>query len=238
MTRLQAELHRLYFPPAGPIEAAAAASLLDPEGRVRVALLALTGPADWTLLSTVWRGVQAELELPAPAIAVAGQGGYQLWFSFVEPTALGLAKSFVEALQLRYLGGVASGRVSTLAPCRADLPPRQMDVQQDFWSAFVAPDLAPVFAAEPWLDIPPSPEGQADLLCRLESIKPAALQLALSRLGVQVFSPPSLLAEPAGTATATASLDPTSFLLKVMNDESVAMALRIEAAKALLQAKK
>ena len=32
---------------------------------------------------------------------------------------------------------------------------------------FVAPDLAALFADEPWLDLPPSSDAQADLLARL-----------------------------------------------------------------------
>ena len=48
-------------------------------------VLELTGPADWDVLSAVWRGVQADLELPAPAIAVSGTDGLQLWFSLEAP---------------------------------------------------------------------------------------------------------------------------------------------------------
>lgn len=239
MTRLQSELHRLFFalPPS-----LAGHGLSPAEARVRIVVLALARPADWALMSQLWRGVQADLELPAPAIAVSGTDGYLLCFSFAEPLPPLQARAFAEALCLRYWGEVAKERMGITLPGSAALPPQQVDAAQDLWSAFVAPDLAPVFAAEPWLDIPPSPEGQADLLCRLESIKPAALQLALQRLPAPALSPPPplevppLATEPG--AARSASLDPSSFLLKVMNDESVAMALRIEAAKALLQAKK
>jgi len=86
----------------------------------------------------------------------------------------------------------------------------------------VAPDLAPVFAEEPWLDTPPGEEGQADLLARLQSIKSAALP-----------GPAAAAAAGATPAPATNS-DPKRFLLEVMNDASVPLALRIEAAKALL----
>jgi hypothetical protein len=213
---------------------------MDIAGPVRSVVLELARPADWTLMGKVWRGVQADLALPAPAIAVSGVDGYQLYFSFAEPLPQMQAQEFAEALRLRYLDDVARGRIGICSPGGAALPPRQTDEQQDLWSAFVAPDLAPVFAAEPWLDIPPSPEGQADLLCRLDSIKPAALRLALQGLGATAHALPPSVNEPAPTAHAPAassaapSLDPKSFLLKVMNDETVEMALRIEAAKALL----
>ncbi|WP_310387749.1 hypothetical protein [Roseateles sp.] len=237
MNRLHAELHRLYASHAlatGTV-APAATSLVDAGGCLRAALLELAGPADWTALSALWRGVQADLDLPAPAIAVTGVDGYQLWFSFAEPLPLAQASAFVEALRRRYLADVAPQRLRLMAPqalFMAMLPPRQTQVGSEHWSAFVAPDLAPVFAAEPWLDVPPSPEGQADLLCRLESIRPADLRAALLRLGAAASAAPS------SAPSFAASLDPESFLLKVINDESVAMVLRIDAAKALLQAKK
>ncbi|MCV2370756.1 hypothetical protein [Roseateles oligotrophus] len=237
MTRLQSELQRLYGPPA---TAPTGHGLIDIADAVRLVVLELARPADWTLISKVWRGVQADLALPAPAIAVSGVDGYLLCFSFAEPQPRLQAQAFAEALRLRYLDDVARKRIGICSPSSAALPPRQTDQPQDLWSAFVAPDLAPVFAAEPWLDIPPSHEGQADLLCRLDSIKPAALQLALQRLGAPTLAPAPSVNEPApaqltqAAGSAAPSLDPRSFLLKVMNDESVAMALRIEAAKALL----
>ena len=73
MTRLQTELERLYL--------AAPASLADAQGRVRALVLEAVLPASWDRLSAVWQGVQAELELPAPAIAVSGTDGVQLWFA-------------------------------------------------------------------------------------------------------------------------------------------------------------
>ncbi len=117
------------------------------------------------------------------------------------------------------------------------------EVKEGQWSAFVAPDLAPVFVEATWLDIPPGVEGQADLLKTLKSITPQEWAVAMGRLA------PTLPARP-GTgnrvvdagrlrtsvfyALATGFSDPRAFLLQVMNDATVPMALRIEAAKALL----
>jgi hypothetical protein len=108
------------------------------------------------------------------------------------------------------------------------------------WSAFVAPGLASMFADEPWLDVPPGSDAQAQLLCRLESISAADLSRAQKELGLGE-APIARDPEPAGAgapssdsgATVTET-DPKRFLLAVMNDPAVAMALRIEAARALL----
>jgi len=232
MTRLQAELQRLYG--SLPCQATEA------DDGLRAAALELSEPADWQAMGQLWRGVQADLGLPAPAIAVSGRNGYQLWFSFAQPLPASRAAAFLEALRLRYLGDLAAGRLACL-PARADadqaaaltLPPQQLTPER--WSAFVAPDLAPVFAEEPWLDTAPGMEGQADLLMRLESIQSAGLGVALERLGgvpAAVMSVP--VPVPGDAATDAPMQQARQFLLAVMNDESVALALRIEAAKALL----
>ncbi len=81
-----------------------------------------------------------------------------------------------------------------------------------------------MFGDEPWVDLPPVPDGQADLLSRLTSINAADFRAAAERLG----------AAPQPPAPQPAEADPRGFLTRVMNDESVPLALRIEAAKALL----
>lgn len=228
MNRLQAELHRLYLLPA----ADEGGCLIDPSGQVRAGVMELTGPADWGLLSKVWRGVQLDLELPAPAIAVSGIDALQLWFSWQQPVSAASAAGFLAALKSRYLADVAPASRLRLSPSSAGasfgaaLVPAEQAATGN-WSAFVAPDLAPVFADTPWLDIPPGVEGQADLLARLQSIQPAALAAAMQQL-----QPSSGEAAPSRGA---ADVDPRRFLQQVLNDETVALALRIEAAKALLK---
>ena len=252
MNRLPLELHRLYIPqaPGGGDKDPDDASLVDAEGRVRAMVLALARPADWAPLSKVWHGVQADLGLPAPAIAVAGPDGYQLWFSLAAPLPAAQAAAFLEALRRRYLGDIQPLRVASM-PTLASLSARParharlVPAQQtgsSLWSAFVAPDLAPVFADEPWLDSPPNLDGQASLLGRLVSIPAADFQQALERLG-PAAPPASAPADRPGAGDARASnrpppaggwLDPKRFLLDVINDDRVAMALRIDAAIALL----
>jgi hypothetical protein len=205
-------------------------------------VLTLARPADWPALSAVWQGVQVDLGLPAPGIAVSGLDAYQLWFSLAEPLPVPQAHAFLEALRARYLSHIAAARLGLL-PIAADtqappaarhaaqVPAQQADVEQ--WSAFLAPDLAPMFAETPWLDMPPSPEGQAELLSRLRSITPPDWQTALARLqpAPAAAMPPSTAGAPEAARTC---LDPKRFLLSVMNDDTVPLALRIEAAKALL----
>jgi hypothetical protein len=68
-------------------------------------------------------------------------------------------------------------------------------------------------------------DAQADLLSRLASIPAAAWREARQQL------------QPASAAPAAAPVhqaDPRQFLLEIMNDRTVELALRIEAAKALL----
>lgn len=247
MTRLQSELNRLYAPQpaAGQGTDTGEPGLIDSGGRVRAMVLELARPADWAALSKVWQGVQADLELPAPAIAVSGQDGFQLWFSLAEPVPAAQAMAFLETLRVRYLGDIQAQRVGLmLAVDAASMPQarhaRPVPAQRTdggHWSAFVAPDLAPVFADEPWLDVPPSPEGQSDLLSRLKSTPLADFQRAFEWLlpaTVQGQIPQASSPTAAAVAVSGAGLDPKRFLLGVMNDDTVALALRIEAAKALL----
>ncbi len=108
-------------------------------------------------------------------------------------------------------------------------------------------DLAAIFSEEPWLDLPPNPEAQAKVLSRLECIKPTVFHAVLERLSpvVRTATPPitSVTDETEGRPTKPEvkvsalqgnRLDPKGFLLGVMNDKTIELHLRIEAAKALL----
>jgi hypothetical protein len=225
MNRLQSELHRLYLLPSPEN----GGCLIDASDQVRSLVMELTGPADWALLGQVWRGVQLDFELPAPAIAVSGSDGLQLWFSLQQPVGAARGAEFLAGLKSCYLAGLAPAtRLRLSPPASAALVPAEQ-ASTGNWSAFVAPDLAPVFADTPWLDIPPGVEGQADLLARLQSIKPAAFEVVLCQL------------QPGGPAAATLAqssgedVDPKRFLQQVLNDEAVALELRVAAAQALLR---
>jgi hypothetical protein len=229
MNRLDSELSRLYL-----LEASV---LLGPDRRSRALVLALHAPADWSRLGQVWSGVQQDLDLPAPAIAVSGGDALQLWFSLEQAVDIEPAQAFLQGLQRRYLADLPTQRVTLLpaigedgsGPRHAALVPAAQGASGN-WSAFVAPDLAPVFADTPWLDMPPGEEGQADLLKRLVSIKPGAFATALAQLAPEPATAPAA----AAPAALPVEDDPRRFLLQVMNDASAPLALRIEAAKALL----
>lgn len=257
MNRLQSELARLYLPrPQDRVEAdAQPAILIDRLGRVRAMVMELARPADWEALSSVWHGVQAELELPAPAIAVSGIDGLQLWFSLAEPIAVAQAHAFLEGLRQRFLADIKPMRVRLMPAADASklhqdlhaaLVPAQQQDGSGNWSAFLAPDLVPVFAESPWLDIAPNEEGQATLLRSIEVMTQPAFEAAFEKLGraTQPQKSPDAVAprlderivanDQAKPAPAHGGA-PKQFLLQVMNDDTVALALRIEAAKALLQ---
>ena len=237
MSRLAAEFQRLYA--AGP------------DGASRALVLDVGRPSDWELLANVWRGVQLDLALPAPGIAIAGENSYQLWFSLERGCSPEAAAAFFEDLKSRYLAGIAGPRIR----CLTEPPVVPAEVREGQWSAFVAPDLAPVFVEATWLDIPPGAEGQADLLKSLKSITPQAWEAALATLaprGPQDVARPDGRSDRASTGEATPEAprvtsapavqsaiptnftDPRTFLLHVMNDATLPMAMRIEAAKALL----
>ena len=243
MNRLQRELQRLYRPHVDAVLGLGidARGMGYAQGRVRAMVLELARPADWAALSAVWGGVQADLALPAPAIAVNGCDGCQLWFSLVEPVPAPQAGEFLDALRRRYLGDSDPVRVAMLPaldtasarPPRHAGPVPASQADSGLWSAFVASDLVPMFTDEPWLDMPPNLDGQAQLLAPLKSISPAEFERALQRLRpAAVPSAPVHASNDA--AQAAASLDPMRFLLDVMNNDSLELALRIEAAKALL----
>ena len=249
MNRLEAELQRLYLP---RMAGHGAVQLVDAGGRVRALVLELARPATWTELSAVWQGVQADLDLPAPAIAVSGHGGYQLWFSLAEPVDVEAARAFLDSVCARYLGGVAPERIRMEPSFDAAVTARHVDatppaqVAPGRWSAFVAADLAPLFADEPWLDHPPGVDAQADLLSRLASTPPEAFMRALGQLRAERRAQVPALASPAAALVeggetrplrraADDAQEPAAFLLAVMRDPSVDLHLRVEAAKALLR---
>ena len=244
MSRLNTQLHRLFGlgepsthtgdQPTPPIK------LMDDQGQVRAVVLTMGRPADWSLLAGVWQGIQTDLGLPAPAIAVNGHDAYQLWFSLQAPLHASRALAFLEALRKRYLPEVAPHRISLTPsdPQLADTACPPGLVSADQWAAFVAADLAPMFNDTPWLDLPPNQEGQAELLSRLSSIKAVDLDAAMVRLGAPQQDAPVATSAARHAATEPCKWPPEGsprrFLLSVMNNETVAMQLRIEAAKALL----
>ena len=194
MSRLPIEFRRLFLAtgPSCTGDAIQTSDMADADGQLRALVIELARPAEWQPLADVWMGVQTELGLPAPAIAVNGDDGMQLWFSVAAPLDVTRAQAFLTGLRLRYLAAVKPDRVglmagadSALAACATALSGSAGASHEanGRWPAFVAPDLAPIFAETPWLDLPPGDEGQARVLAGLESIKPALFEAALSPTG-------------------------------------------------------
>jgi hypothetical protein len=237
MNRLDTELERLYL--GGLVFApqdAQTLSLVDARRRVRAMVLEVAQPTGWDALSRAWQGVQAELELPEPAIAASGIDGLQLWFSLETSVDAARAHAFLVLLRERFLAGVPAQRVrlhpdAATPPAHAALVPAPQG-EPGNWSAFVSPDLAAIFSDTPWLDVAPGEEGQAALLRGLKSIKAAVFDAVLATLE----SPGDAPARETLSLVRASGDDPRAFLLGVMNDERVEMGLRIEAAKALLHA--
>lgn len=237
MTRLEREHQRL-FP----------AQHAGPAGNVRTLRLGVPHAGGWSALSAVWQGVQAELDLPPPAIEIDGAHGYALWFALSQPVPATQAEQFLQGLQARWLSDLPASQVQLHAGTPPELPPALR--RPDQWSAFVTRDLAPIFGDTPWLDTPPNPEGQADLLSGLRGIEAEAWHQALATLTSVTTSPTGATAsaaqapsQAAASTTLPPSLaidaqgpfdDPRQFLMAVMNDVQTPLALRIDAAKALL----
>lgn len=235
MNPLETEFQRLYFVDDA---SAVAPSLMTMDGRVRAMVMELARPADWPVVSTVWQRVQSDLGLPPPAIAVTGNDGYQLWFSLAEPVTAAEASFFLESLRQRFLSDISRERISLLPTetRHAQLIPA-LQQSTGLWSAFVAPDLAAIFADSPGLDVCPRVEAQAKILAPLESIKASVFEAIFDRVisdveRVSTAIQSSTLVVPSSTKQCDS--DAQRFLKEVMNDKSIEMHLRIEAAKALL----
>jgi hypothetical protein len=259
MNQLQAQLQRLYLPHNLQSEdqdlTNAEYHLIDANGHVRAMVVQVSQLAGWSGVAALWQGVQDELGLPSPAIAVSGIDGYQVWFSLQEPVTVTLAMDFLESLRLRYLADVAPRHRVMMPMADASAPGQArharlapaLQAETGHWSAFIAPGLVSMFSEEPWLDLPPSFEAQAKLLSSVESIQPTRLRQAQERLqparaAVTYDSRSALISgtgdkkvrQDAPPRTAHEGTDPKRFLLAVMNDPAIELSLRIEAAKALL----
>ncbi len=238
-------------------------------------------------VSRVWSLAQTQAGLPAPAMSVDGVSGWALWFALASPRPRAEVQRVLRHLIEGWLadagdflagpgklreegsawsftcwpdGGAAIGLAAS-AKSDAVWPPVPRQVGPERWSAFVAPDLVPVFAESPWLDCAPGEEGQAALLARLSPISEAewarlveaerAQARGTTASGPGSAAPRSDVASgievsssiqvpmPASGANAASPAqppfgDPRVFLLSVMNDQGVELALRIEAARVLL----
>jgi hypothetical protein len=219
MDKLTTELSRLYGRPGEP----------------RALVLGFRCTADWERAASLWQALQEELELPAPAISVSVADGYRLWLSLAAPLPTAEVQAFLDALRGKYLADLSPGKLELLVGESASLSPvPALDPASGKWSAFIDPSMGSMFVEEPGLEMAPSLDRQADMLAGLRSITANSLRQAMEKL--------QTAAEPDESSTGNTSspgpqghfTDPKNFLLAVMNDASLAMRDRIEAAKALL----
>ena len=249
MHALTTELNRLFTCSAS--DGVQPTVWISPDRCVRALVLELGRPADWDAVGAMWQAVQADLALPAPAIAVSGIDAYQLWFSLLEPVPAAVGSTFLSRLRARYWSDIADARLRLLPftePTSGEwvhaAPVPMLQECNGNWSAFVIPGMASLFADAPWLDAHPSPEAQAEVLSQVRSIQPTQFQAAREHLASAIPSgeQPVMPSHAHNThlqvtrhpGNEAAAKGPHAFLLDVMNDPSIAMQWRLEAAKALL----
>jgi hypothetical protein len=232
-------------------EAVIELDLVNPDNMVRAMVLDFASAADWEAVARLYEGMQEDLELPAPAVAVSGRSGYQLWLSLAECVPAAEASLFLTALRDKYLVNMPlaklgfhpdSGRVAGGPGFVALVPALHETTGQ--WSAFIDPSMGSMFVDESGLDMAPNPDRQADMLSGLASIKAADFQRVLASLQSAVAADAKRREESAaapgggrirsGLNVGNHYVDPKSFLLAVMNDASASAGQRIKAAKALL----
>lgn len=224
-------------------EKAIAVDLVSPEGMARAMVINFDKASDWELAANLYLAVQNDLDLPAPAVSVSGNKGYGLWFSLSEAVSSAEAHAFLDALRLRYLPDLPADNLhlcpkKEMQSVMSLVPSLHMTTGK--WSAYIDPSLGSMFMDEPWLEIAPNLDKQADILADLESIGKDDFRKALIALGKPATAHEDSPALPqAGTPRARLNIDskytdPESFLLAVMNDPSASPRHRISAAKALL----
>lgn len=245
MSKLIEQLQRLYAPTAAPLEEDpdAPLALRGADGRVRTLVVGIERGSDWTTVAALYEGLQADLELPAPAVSVSPTAGFQVWLSLAEPVAAEDAAAFLEALRRRYLAELPAARLH-LQPLAGEAASRvarvpALDEASGKWSAFIDPSMGSMFVDGPGLEIAPNPERQADMLAAVKSIAAKDFQRAFTALAAAAEAMDDEAPATAGGARSTLALggnftDPKAFLLAVMNDPAASAKARIRAAKALL----
>lgn len=146
MNRLIEQLQRLHFSSGSALTPELVAAHLagdlalplahgEANGSVRVLVIDFRRAADWPQVLQLHRCLQEELGLPAPAIAVTGGAGFQLWLSLAEAQPLAQAERFLAGLSRRYLAELAvgtaachpaGGEASTAAGIRAKRAKKQV----------------------------------------------------------------------------------------------------------------
>jgi hypothetical protein len=128
MHSLSAELQRLFGRPGQDLpdalpEAGFALDLVSADERVWTMVIGLAPAAGWAPVAALCEGVVNVLDLPPPAVSVAGSAGFRVWFSLADPVPLSRAEAFLAGLRARFLAGVQPAHLSLLPSAAArDVP--------------------------------------------------------------------------------------------------------------------
>lgn len=245
------QFQRLYLPPAenGTDSASQvswqinfpATEKIDPAGdTTRVMALVFARSQDWPAVESVLKMLTETLELPTPALSVDGKDGFCLWLSLASPTPTAQAEVFLRGLCRQALPELPAQRYRCYPGDLDSLAPVPLLCQETGrWSAFIDPTLGSLFMAEAGLELGPNPDRQADWLGTLKSIPDDALQQAMTQLQPPLATPGTSTSSGLADETATNPVmpkfnDPREFLLAVMNNETLDLACRVEAAKVLM----
>lgn len=227
-------------------------TLVSRNGMVRTMVVSFERGSNWEQLAALYQGVQEDFDLPAPAIAVSVDEGYQIWFSLLEPVALEQAQKFLNALRMKYLADIPLSRLKFRPGIQGDADAHSLSAvplmqtakePTERWSAFIDPSMGSMFIDEQWLEMAPNMAKQAAMLADVESIKADDFQRVMRIMQAA----PAIAALPLANSTGSGAdqpgpsfgvgshfNDPQSFLMAVMNDPQTSVRDRIEAAKALL----
>lgn len=236
MLKLIQELMRLYLPEGAVTEEALQAHILGQQtlptdiltaaGMTRAIAIPFhrIPKADegrhWTLLCEVAHALQAELDLPAPAVSIASGGGFCLWLSLAMPLPSLQAGQFVELLRQAYFPEMEAtiGAPGELPPC--------LNRETGRWAAFINPGMGSSFIGEPGLEIAPPQAAQAAFLEGLESIGAEDFDRAFDALfarseGRAGAQPAATDAPASETAQPYAGAAPEGLLLKDASLEDI-----------------
>ena len=233
MNRLQREFGRLF---GAPDASAESIELIDGDGRVTMLVVVIARSRDWQALAGLLDGLQEILGLQRPVVAVDGKAGFQVWLPLAEPVAPDVAVSFLLAVRRQFLGDIADADLALLPMLGGATRVRRipaLSAQSERWSAFIDPTMGSMFAEGGGLDFEPNPDRQAELLASVSPVEAADFVRALAVLSATDATAPAS-AEGSNVAAIGRYSEPRDFLLAVMNDANVPLALRVEAAKALL----
>ena len=237
MDRLTTELQRLFaLPGQGLARYDEALAAPQADGLRRVLCLGFLRASDWPAIQAFYEDLQSTLDLPLPALSVDGTG-YRIWFSLVEGIDEQRASEFLHGLQNRYFSTLPKQYITLEQAPQLQFPPLAL-ADGERWQAFIDPSMGSMFSSEPWLEFPPDPERQGELLGGFRSMPLRDFSAALHTLGDTANAAPASAPEakpgrPAMHLTGPYA-DPHSFLLAVINSPEVDLGQRIEAAKSLL----